>query len=65
VAETTVKKLLCCGFRRTDKAMGLMYQCREIKVFSTFEYHMFYVVCPFVTYLLTLPLREVENKNTK
>jgi hypothetical protein len=22
VAETTVKRLLCCGFRRTGKAMG-------------------------------------------
>jgi hypothetical protein len=38
VAETTVKGLLCCGFRRTDKAMGQVYQCwwrvcREIKVF--------------------------------
>jgi hypothetical protein len=22
VAETTVKRLLCCGFRRTSKAMG-------------------------------------------
>jgi hypothetical protein len=27
VAETTVKRLLCCGFRRTDKAMGQAYQC--------------------------------------
>jgi hypothetical protein len=25
VAETTVKRLLCCGFRRTGKAMGQMY----------------------------------------
>jgi hypothetical protein len=35
VAETTVKCLLCCEFRRTDKAMGQVYQwwwriCREI-----------------------------------
>jgi hypothetical protein len=40
VAETTVKRLLCCGFGRTDKAMGQVYQCwwricREINVFST------------------------------
>jgi hypothetical protein len=40
--------------------MGQVYQCwwricREINVFSRFEYHMFYVVYPFVTYLLTLP----------
>jgi hypothetical protein len=27
VSETTVKRLLCCGFRRTCKAMGQVYQC--------------------------------------
>jgi hypothetical protein len=27
VAETTVKRLICCGFRRTKKAMGQVYQC--------------------------------------
>jgi hypothetical protein len=27
VAETTVKRLLCCGFRRTGKAMGHVSQC--------------------------------------
>jgi hypothetical protein len=27
VAETTVKILLCCGFRRTGKAMEQVYQC--------------------------------------
>jgi hypothetical protein len=26
VADTTVKKLVCCGFRRTGKAMGQVYQ---------------------------------------
>jgi hypothetical protein len=62
-AETEVlkwlRKLLCCGFRRTGKAMGQVYQCswricREISVFFfSFEYHMFYVLYPFVTYLLT------------
>jgi hypothetical protein len=41
VAETTAKRLLCCGFRRTAKAMRQLYQCwwricREINVFSTF-----------------------------
>jgi hypothetical protein len=52
-----------CGFRRTGKAMRQVYQCwwricREINVFfSRFEYRMFYVVYPFVTYLLTLPLK--------
>jgi hypothetical protein len=54
VAETTVKRL-----RRTGKAMGQVYQCwwricREIIIFSRFEYHMFYVLYPFVAYLLTL-----------
>jgi hypothetical protein len=38
VAETTVKRLLCCGFRRIGKAMGQVYQCwwricREMKCF--------------------------------
>jgi hypothetical protein len=37
LAETTVKRLLCCEFRRTDKAKGQAYQCwwicREINVF--------------------------------
>jgi hypothetical protein len=27
----------------------------ETNVFSRFEYHMFYVLYPFVTYLLTFP----------
>jgi hypothetical protein len=26
VAETTVKRLPCCGFRRTGEAMGQVYQ---------------------------------------
>jgi hypothetical protein len=57
VAETTVKRLPCCGFQRTGKAMGQVYQCwwrirREINVFSRFEYHILH---PFVTRLLTLP----------
>jgi hypothetical protein len=60
VVETTVKRLLCCGFRRADKAVGQVYQCwwwmcRAINVFPKFEYHMFYVLYPFVTYLLTVP----------
>jgi hypothetical protein len=60
VAATAVKTLLYCRFRRTGKAMGQVYRCwwgtrREIHFFSSFEYHMFYVLCPFVTNLLTLP----------
>jgi hypothetical protein len=60
VAETTVKILQCCGFWRTGKAMGQVYQCRwricrEINVFPRLEYyHMLYVLCPFGTNLLTL-----------
>jgi hypothetical protein len=48
VAET-VRGLLCCGFRRTGKAMGQEFQCRcwtcrEIYGFSPrFKYHMFYI----------------------
>jgi hypothetical protein len=39
VAETTVKRLLCCGFLRIGKAMGQLCQCwwricRERNVFS-------------------------------
>jgi hypothetical protein len=61
VAETTVKTLQYCWFRRTGKAMGQVYHWwwriyREINVFfSRFEYHMFCVLYPFVAYLLTLP----------
>jgi hypothetical protein len=61
MAETTLKRLLCCEFRRIGKEMGHVYQrwwriCREINVFlSRFEYYIFYVLYPFVTYLLTLP----------
>jgi hypothetical protein len=60
VAATTVKRLPCCEFRRTGKAMGQAYQCwwricRDINVFSRFEYHTFYALYPFVSYLLTLP----------
>jgi hypothetical protein len=38
MAETTAKRLLCCGFRRNAKAMGQVFQCwwricRKINVF--------------------------------
>jgi hypothetical protein len=61
VTETKVKRLLCCRFRRTCKAMEQVYQCwwrifPEINVFlSIFECHMFSVLYPLATYLLTLP----------
>jgi hypothetical protein len=60
VAETTVRRLLCCGSRRIGKAMGQMYHrwwriYRKINIFFGFKYHVLYVLYPFVTYLLTLP----------
>jgi hypothetical protein len=66
VAETTIKRLLCCGFRRTGKAMGQVYQCWC----PSFEYHMSYVPYPFVTYLLSLavalhPLADRWQDNRK
>jgi hypothetical protein len=47
--------------------MGQVYQCwwrlcREIHVFSRFEYHIFYVMHPFVTYLLTFPRSEAQEQ---
>jgi hypothetical protein len=63
--ETEVWKwlrFLNCGFRRTGKSMGQVYQYwRRIRriirvtIFPRFEYHMFYVLYPFVTHLLSLP----------
>jgi hypothetical protein len=60
VAETTVKRPVRCEFRRSGKARGQVYQCwwkicRELNVFPRFEYRMFYVLYPFVTYFPTLP----------
>jgi hypothetical protein len=59
VADTTVKRFLCCGFRRTGKAMG---KCSNVGgvyvekyVFLPGSNITFYVLYPFVTYLLTLP----------
>jgi hypothetical protein len=56
VAETTVKRLLCCWFWRTGKAMGQVYQCRwricrEINIFFSglnvtcfkFYIHLWYI----------------------
>jgi hypothetical protein len=72
MAETTVERLLCCGFQRTDKATGEVYPCwqricRDVNVFSRFEYHVFYVLHPFVAYLLTLPRKynlQLQTNNT-
>jgi hypothetical protein len=51
-------RLLCCRFRCTGKTMGQVDQCWwricwEINVFSRFRYHIFYVLYPFVTCILT------------
>jgi hypothetical protein len=61
VAETTVKRQLFCGFRRTGKAMGHVNQCwwticREINVFPRLEYHMFCVLYPSVRPIYWLSL---------
>jgi hypothetical protein len=52
-------KYVCCGFWCTGTVTGQGHQCwricREINVFSRFKYRMFYILYPFVTYLLTLP----------
>jgi hypothetical protein len=63
VAEPTVKTLLCCGFRRTGKAMLVEDMSRNKCFFFRFEYHMFYVLYQFVTYLLTLPRNNNNNGN--
>jgi hypothetical protein len=52
VAETTVKTLLCCGFRRTGKAM-LVEDMSRNKCFS--QVQISHVLHPFETSLLTLP----------
>jgi hypothetical protein len=66
MAETTVKRLLCCEFRSSGKAMGQVYQfwgriCRGINVFPRFDSHLFYVSYSFVTYLLTFLHNEYER----
>jgi hypothetical protein len=56
VVGTTLKRLLCCGFRRTGKAMGQEYQCwwricREINVFQVRISHVlrFTSICDLFT----------------
>jgi hypothetical protein len=56
----TSKMILSCRFWCISKVMGQVYQCwwricQEINVFSRFEYHMFYLLYPIVTFLLTIP----------
>jgi hypothetical protein len=58
VAKTTVKSLYTAGF---DALVKRWAKCINVgggyveKCFTMFEYHMFYVLYPFVTYLLSLP----------
>jgi hypothetical protein len=59
VAGTTVKRLLCFGFRRTGKAMGQAYPSGEMFFFR------FYILYPIVTYLLTLPRTSVHKHRCK
>jgi hypothetical protein len=61
------KDFLCCGFQRTGKAMGQVYQCwwricREINVFPRFEYLMCDVLYSFVTYFLILSRRSLRQR---
>jgi hypothetical protein len=44
VAEITVKRLLCCGFRRTDKAMGQVYQ-RWWRIYREFFFPGSIITC--------------------
>jgi hypothetical protein len=65
VAKTTVLDFYAVGFWHIGKAMGQVYQCwwricQEINVFPRFEYHMFYILYPFVTYLLPLPRKRPQ-----
>jgi hypothetical protein len=60
MAETIVKRLPCCRFRRTGKAMISVSvlaedMSRNKCFFPRSEYHMFHVLYPLVTYLLTVP----------
>jgi hypothetical protein len=69
VAETTVKDFYAAGFgalvKRWYKCINVGGGCREINVFfPRFEYYMFYVLYPFVTYLLTLPRNEQGHEDS-
>jgi hypothetical protein len=53
VAETTLKRPLCCGFRRDGTSVSMLMEDMSGNIcFSPkFEYHVFYVLYPFVTWL--------------
>jgi hypothetical protein len=59
VTETAVKRLLCCGPLHTGRdgarVSVLVEDMSRNKCFLRLEYHTFYVLYPFVTYLLSLP----------
>jgi hypothetical protein len=66
MAEETVKRLICCGFWSTGKAIGQVYQCQwriccETNVFSRSKYDVFYVLYPFVTHLPTVPCNQASH----
>jgi hypothetical protein len=68
VAGTSVKRLLCCGFRRTSKAMEQVYQCwwrlcREINVL--FQVRIQYVLHFIFTCDLLADSRIAALRTTK
>jgi hypothetical protein len=53
-AETTIKRLLCCGLQHTGKAMGQVYQCwwriiQKINVFPGSNITCFIYICDLFT----------------
>jgi hypothetical protein len=64
VGETTVKRLLCCGFQRTGKTLGHVYQCwwgicRKVNVFPgsnitcfTFYIHLWSIYWLSLVYMV-------------
>jgi hypothetical protein len=47
MAEIVVKKLLCCGFRRTGKGMGQSVSMLEDKCFFQVRISYVFVLYPF------------------
>jgi hypothetical protein len=49
--------------------MGEMYECwwtvrLDINVYPRFEYHLFYVLYAFVTYLFAVPRMKMDLRDT-
>jgi hypothetical protein len=57
VNETTLKRLLCCGFRRTGKAIGQVYQCwwRICRGINAFFFQVRILTC-FKFYIYLWPI---------